>query len=406
MDSNSTRRLIGRFVPVVLVLGSCSAQVPPERSPLPPIDEVVAAPETCHFEIGPGQGAGVVSITSGSAADGVLRPDDVVVGLNGATIRTITALRNAIQQRRAGEEVSVDFIRDGSRMTATVVLGEDPDDPTRPMLGVVAASRFERAEPDEVTTGRGPLRPGERLVDVDGTLYRINPTAGVVTATGLETPEGPWAMAGTTLYRIEGRGEGQAVITDGAGYRADLEGVVGLLGAVEGDLLVAIGAGEVSSLVRFDPRTDTRVWEVGFTAVLPLAAWLSPNGEMLLVATGASSDDYRFALFGSRDGQEHPAALEQLDNQLVTGWIDDERLLVGGEELGIALFNPVTGQADPITIQADLGPEDSVAPVGDGASVLVGRASELLLAGIGDDPVETRTLVAGCRVGFIGRLGG
>lgn len=406
MDSHPAQRLIGRVAPVLLLLSACAAQVSPERRPLPPVGEVVTAPESCHFEVGPGQGAGVVSITSGSGADGVLQPEDVVVALDGAAIRTIAGLRDAVQQRRAGEEVSLDFIREGERMTASVVLGENPDDPTRPMLGVVATSQFERTDPDEVGVGQGPLGPQERLVDVEGFLYRVDPAGGAVTATGLETPEGPWAVAGTTLYRLEGAGEEEATITDGAGYRADLDGVVGLLGAVDDDLLVALGADEVSSLIRFDPSTGSTVWEVGFTGVLPLAAWVSPDGEQVLVATGVSADDYGFTLLATRDGLERPASLERLDSQLVTGWIDDERLLVGSEELGIVLFDAVTGRADPITIQAELGTEDSVAPVGDGESVLVGRAGQLLLAGIGDDPIETRTLVSGCRVGVIGRLGG
>jgi PDZ domain len=406
VDSNPARRLIVRSIPVLLLLSACAAQVAPERTPLPRVGEVVAAPDTCHFEIGLGLGAGVVSITSGSAADGVLQSEDVVVALDGTAIRTITALRNAVQQRQAGEQVSLDFIRNGERMTASVVLGENPDDPTRPILGVVASSQFQRAEPDEVALEGGPLRPQERLVDVDGVLYRIDAAAGRVAGTGLDTPEGPWAMAGTTLYRIERAGQDEATITDGAGYKADLEGVVGLLGVIDGDLLVAIGADEVSSLIRFDPGTGTTVWAAGFTGVLPLAAWVSPDGQRVLVATGVSSSDYGFTLLATEDGGEAPASLGQLDNQLVTGWIDDERLLVGSDELGIVLFDPVSGQADPITIQAELSTDDSVAPVGDGVSVLVGRADQLLLAGIGDDPIETRTLVSGCRVGLIGRRGG
>jgi S1-C subfamily serine protease len=51
---------------------------------------------------------------------------DLIVGVDGTQVRTYEQLRDAIAQRRPGDEVKLDIIRDGKRQTVTVQLGQAP----------------------------------------------------------------------------------------------------------------------------------------------------------------------------------------------------------------------------------------------------------------------------------------
>ena len=68
-------------------------------------------------------GALIIEVTPGGAAEGIgLRPDDIVVRLNGKSISTASELTAAVRQERAGTEVKIEIIRDGVRLTFDVVL--------------------------------------------------------------------------------------------------------------------------------------------------------------------------------------------------------------------------------------------------------------------------------------------
>lgn len=85
------------------------------------------------------QGIGVASVMDGSAADAAgLQPGDILVALRNAqlheddgTVRTAdvaltntTAYSEAMNKTRAGEALTVEYVRDGERRTATLVLGD------------------------------------------------------------------------------------------------------------------------------------------------------------------------------------------------------------------------------------------------------------------------------------------
>ncbi|MFW6174547.1 MAG: S1C family serine protease [Chloroflexota bacterium] len=76
------------------------------------------------------RGVGVVSVVSDSPADGVLRPDDIIVRLDDTTIRDTTALEQFLRQHPPGSEITITFVRrtaDGPRFsTAGVTLEERP----------------------------------------------------------------------------------------------------------------------------------------------------------------------------------------------------------------------------------------------------------------------------------------
>lgn len=68
-------------------------------------------------------GALIIEVTPGGAADEIgLRPDDIVVGLNGKTISSASELTAAVRQESADTEVEIVILRDGVRLTFDVVL--------------------------------------------------------------------------------------------------------------------------------------------------------------------------------------------------------------------------------------------------------------------------------------------
>lgn len=72
-------------------------------------------------------GALVTVVLEGSAAEAAgIQIDDVLVGVNGASIASGNELRNRVGLMRPGDEVEIELVRDGRRMTQTAVLGLRP----------------------------------------------------------------------------------------------------------------------------------------------------------------------------------------------------------------------------------------------------------------------------------------
>ncbi|MEV4337334.1 trypsin-like peptidase domain-containing protein [Streptomyces sp. NPDC049590] len=70
-------------------------------------------------------GVAVVSARAGGAADKAgLGPGDIITGLGGRRITTVTSLAEALATGRPGGRTSVTFLRDGDERTVQVTLGE------------------------------------------------------------------------------------------------------------------------------------------------------------------------------------------------------------------------------------------------------------------------------------------
>ncbi|MGX4692626.1 S1C family serine protease [Streptomyces sp. JNUCC 63] len=70
-------------------------------------------------------GVAVVDVKAGGAADKAgIQSGDVIVKLGGKDITTITSLSEALAADKPGQRTSVTFVRDGSRKTVEVTLGE------------------------------------------------------------------------------------------------------------------------------------------------------------------------------------------------------------------------------------------------------------------------------------------
>jgi putative serine protease PepD len=72
-------------------------------------------------------GATLTSVRDGTpAADAGLQEGDVVVAIDDRTIQTADQLRSAVADKQPGEQLTLTYVRDGERKTATVKLAERP----------------------------------------------------------------------------------------------------------------------------------------------------------------------------------------------------------------------------------------------------------------------------------------
>jgi serine protease DegQ len=81
-------------------------------------------------QLGLDQARGVATlavIEGGPAAQAGLRPGDVIVGMDDATVETVEDLFAELRQRRPGSRVRLTFIRDGRRQEVTVTLADRPN---------------------------------------------------------------------------------------------------------------------------------------------------------------------------------------------------------------------------------------------------------------------------------------
>ncbi len=192
-----------------------------------------------------GDGAVVTGVLEGTPADGVLRPGDVIVGVDGATIATDAELRAVLE---ATDEVDVRFARGGAEQEITltpvelVVDGEE-----RIVLGVrleTLNARVDLPVPVDVTSG-----------DIGG------PSAGLMIALAVYDQSDP-----TVDLAAGRRVAGSGTLTS--------QGAVGRVGAID---LKALAAAERGAQVFLAPASQAEA----ATALLPPDAEL----EVLPVTT-------------------------------------------------------------------------------------------------------------------------
>jgi Lon-like protease len=83
------------------------------------------------------RGALVVDVYSDGPSAGKLDSDDVIIAVNGVPIRTPTELRREIQRHKPGQPVRLTVRRDGKVSDITVRTIANPQDPSKPIVGVI-----------------------------------------------------------------------------------------------------------------------------------------------------------------------------------------------------------------------------------------------------------------------------
>ena len=83
------------------------------------------------------RGALVTQVSADVPAAKVLEPNDVIVAVDGAPIRTTPQLRAAIGRRKPGDDVRLTIQRDGKTKEVTVRTIPSPADPSRAIVGII-----------------------------------------------------------------------------------------------------------------------------------------------------------------------------------------------------------------------------------------------------------------------------
>jgi Lon-like protease len=82
-------------------------------------------------------GVRVVSVTSGSHAAGLVLAGDVIVAANGKQVRTRVDLQGVLAHLKPGDRVKIAVRRGAKRLTLSIRTTADPQDPKRPIIGVL-----------------------------------------------------------------------------------------------------------------------------------------------------------------------------------------------------------------------------------------------------------------------------
>ena len=149
------------------------------------------------YKVTPG-GVVVSAIDVGAPADGVLKPNDVIVGANGEDVADTEDLGAVMADVTPGEKVTLRIERGGTEQTVEVGTKASDDNPPRALMGILVEPKLDLPVDITINTGQigGPsaglafaldiideLGPtdidhGERVVatgeiDLDGNVHEI-----------------------------------------------------------------------------------------------------------------------------------------------------------------------------------------------------------------------------------------
>lgn len=405
-----------RLLPVLLlILGACAAE-PPERAPLPDVEEILPEAIGCRVNIGAPTGVRVASVADAGAAEGLLEEGDVITSINGSPTETRPDLTEMMSQFGPGDTIEIDYDRSGADGSVSVTLAENPDDPTRGMIGITVQTAYETAELEELTETVAP-NPTTRPIEVGSTLYLFDPLSNQWQSTGIDPPEDTrWVSTSSGLYSVTSDDPvqildlvtGEPIEDDGFDDWAPQR----LIGSVGDDLLVVVTA-EVANqpgfvnlaVAAFDPRSGTTSWvtPVSNDFGIPVAAYGSPDGSAFL-AVGAdpeSGDQLGVALFDASGALQTQEGLAQLGSPM--GWHDDTSMAFRTSEAAISVHDFIDASTEVIDLPESLV-GSVTATVGDGQHILVVGNRDLLLQDL-TDLNESVPLATNCNVGRTGDPG-
>ena len=412
-----------RGLPSLLLIGllvACAGQTPPSRDSLPDVGVVVPVAMPCGFLLGDGLGVSIEDVISGGAAEGKLEAGDLLVGLNGAEVLNAEQLRTALSDKAVGEEVALEVIRSGEPLSVAVVLGANPDDPERPLLGVMIETSFERIEAAalESEIEGGPL---VRVVGMGNGMYVLNPVAGEWGALATEVPAEPWTAAAGGVFTITDPDTEEAALLDAiSGDRilfevAEWQGSR-VLGSLGDEVLVsaarlAPGQDELFQIsvlrVNVQSRNATWIWIVDDPDIgVPVASFPSPDGTRILLAGQGQEDEVvRYLILSSEATViARPDQLAEAEGMIAVGWFDDEQVLLRNSQGALLLLDASTGLATAATIPAVVGTISRAWAVGDGRTVLADTGSSLIRFEVGGSQ-EVRTLADRCQIDQLSDIG-
>lgn len=396
-------------VAVTLILGACVTQTAPPREALPDVAAAVTPPQPCAFVVGSPVGVRVTEVVAASGADGVLRTDDVIVGVDEVTVVDVAGLRDALASKTVGDAISVETVRGQSTDTHSVVLGPNPTDVSIPFIGVSIETANQEILASEVPQGNGVDGELSRLVQIGDEVFALDPIGLDVVALDVEPPERPWKAIDGTFYWVEGDNVETSTLVTSSGEVIELAGgarPLAVRGVLGDELIIAHTAPDDGvALSPIDPRTGEARWTIQapVEADIPLFALSSPDESRVMVGYGQPDGPSRtYTIVLADDGTPDPGSdgLEVLDDGRVFGWFDDESLLIQPAQGSLGTFDLATGSVTPAATALPVPPDAQVRAVGDGATMLVQVAAGIVrvdLSGTG----EQRRLISRCQIAYV-----
>jgi Lon-like protease len=157
----------------------------------------------------------IVTVTDtidGFPADGVLKPGDQILTVDGDPIDGVTELSAALAERPVGSTFELGIVRDGDKQTVQLTTEASPDDPDKPIVGISPGASYDF--PFDVTINLG---------NVGG------PSAGTMLALGVYDKLTPGELAG-----------GESIAGTGT---ITADGEVGAIGGIRQKMFGASSAG-------------------------------------------------------------------------------------------------------------------------------------------------------------------
>lgn len=137
------------------------------------------------------EGVYVVSVVEDMPAFGKMEVGDRIVRVDGLEMKESTDLVSYVEEKEAGDTITVEFLRDGKHMTENITLAPFSDDESRVGIGVSLVTDREVTVDPEVTFSSGKiggpsaglmfaLEIYDQLVEEDLTKgYQISGTGGI-----------------------------------------------------------------------------------------------------------------------------------------------------------------------------------------------------------------------------------
>lgn len=405
-----------RVLPVLLLsIAACAAQ-PPERAPLPDVEDLLPEVAGCQLSVGEPLGVRVVNVSATGTAAGLLEQGDIITSIEGRATGTRPELSEVMTTFGPGEEIEVAYTRDGSAGSAVVTLGRSPDDENRGLIGVTVQTAFETVDLDSVDETITPS-PTTRPIQVGGDLYLVDPVSNAWQGMGITPPtDTRWVSTSTGVYSVTDDDPvqlidlltGETIADDGFNDWDPLR----LIGTVAEHVLVVVSAaipdqpGFVNlGVAAFDPRAGETRWvsPVSNEFGIPVAAFGSPDDSAFL-AVGAdpeSGQQMGVALFNAAGALQTTAGLDSLGTPI--GWHDDTRMAFRTSQAIVSIHDFIDGSTETFELSENLFGAEAAA-VGDGENLLVVGERTLLLQSL-TDPALSAPLATNCRVGRTGDPG-
>jgi hypothetical protein len=370
--------------------------------------------------VGLGLGVNVEGVIPNSAADGVLAEGDLLTTIDGGSISDADQLRAELAKKSVGDQIDVVVVRDGEDLSNEVLLGANPDDPSRPMLGIMAETAYRRVEPSELR-GEPPTGEHTRPVDVAGRMYLLDPEDGSWAPLRIDAPEGNWVGVPAGIFILENASTAESSLVDvGQGIRVefDLGGwrAAALLGTFDGRVLVSAVRPLTSDpelvevsviLVDLATKEGVWIWQVTEEGIgVPVAAFPSPSADRIMVAARDQETDIVRYLILSSEGQLMVPSdeLAPADDTLGLGWFDDNRFLALRPSGEVIFLEATLGGSSIVNLPDSVTAVDRLWAVGNGRHVIFDNGATLARADLTQD-VEVRALVERCVVGRVGDPG-